>query len=228
MKPLSRASVTGGVGHASLTSPKDAMRAMFAVVTVHCAAFFWLFYQPAAPASQQPVLSFTVTMMDLSSSPNTISSAASVASVKEKKTEQKKTRTEIKPDLRSIKIQPLVKPNANPTPKTNTPLSHSAQAQTAVLAPITPAQFDAAYLQNPAPAYPPLSRRMGEQGNILLGVYVSTQGKAETVTIRKSSGFNRLDSAAIEAVKRWRFIAAKQHEKLVASWVHVPIQFILE
>ena len=113
-------------------------------------------------------------------------------------------------------------------PKTNALLSHSSPSQTAVLAPITPAEFDAAYLQNPAPSYPPLSRRMGEQGNIMLRVYVNELGKAETATIKKSSGFDRLDSAAVEAVKNWRFIAAKQHEQLVASWIQVPIKFILE
>ena len=69
---------------------------------------------------------------------------------------------------------------------------------------------------------------MGEQGNILLSVHVNENGQAENVQLKKSSGFDRLDNAALEAVKRWRFIAAKQQERLVASWVQVPIKFVLE
>ncbi|NDB69851.1 MAG: energy transducer TonB [Methylocystaceae bacterium] len=201
---------------------------MLAVTLLHCIAFLWLIYHPAPTPSQQPVLSFTVTMMDLSSSPNSLSSAASSASAPTEKSQSKKIVSEVKPDVRPAEMKKAVKATVNPTPKTNTALSHSAQAQTAVLAPITPAQFDAAYLNNPAPTYPPLSRRLGEQGNIMLSVYVNEQGKAETVNIKKSSGFKRLDNAAIESVKRWRFIAAKQQEQLIASWVQVPIKFILE
>ena len=115
-----------------------------------------------------------------------------------------------------------------PTPKTVAPLTHNSQQQSAVLAPVMPAQFNAAYLQNPAPAYPNLSRRLNEQGQVLLSVYVSEEGRATSLRIKKSSGFNRLDDAALEAVSRWRFVAAKQGERMVASWVQVPVKFVLE
>ena len=48
---------------------------------------------------------------------------------------------------------------------------------------------------NPAPRYPPLSRRMGEQGRVLLRVHVSTGGSAMEVALHKTSGFDRLDRA---------------------------------
>ena len=203
------------------------LRAMLAVTLVHVAALLWLLYHPA-PISQQPVLSFTVTLMDLSSSQNTLSSAASAASTPAAKLETKKTAEEIKSDAHSATPKKTVKTQTNPSPKSNAPVSHNSQAQTAVLAPITPAQFDAAYLQNPKPSYPALSRRMGEQGNVMLAVYVTEEGRAETVRLKKSSGFDRLDNAALEAVSRWRFAAAKQGERLIASWVNVPVKFVLE
>ena len=131
------------------------MRVMLAVAVVHIAALLWVLYRPV-PVSQQPVLSFTVTLMDLSSSQNTISSAASSASAPAVKSEPKKMVEEVKPDVRSTKFKKAVKPVATPSPKANAPLSHNSQAQTAVLASITPAQFDAAYLQNPKPSYPAL------------------------------------------------------------------------
>lgn len=95
-------------------------------------------------------------------------------------------------------------------------------------APLTAARYDAAYLKNPAPAYPPLSRRLGEEGRVLLRVQVSIEGQALAVEVKKSSGFARLDEAAAKAAVKWRFVPARQGETAVASWVEVPIQFSLQ
>lgn len=88
-------------------------------------------------------------------------------------------------------------------------------------------RYDADYLNNPAPVYPILSRRRGEQGRVLLLVQVSAQGMAEKVEIQESSGHLRLDSAALEAVKRWRFVPARRGDETVAASVVVPILFRL-
>ncbi len=93
---------------------------------------------------------------------------------------------------------------------------------------ITAARFDADYLHNPKPVYPHASRRLGEQGKVLLRVFVSAAGLAEKVEIKLSSGFARLDQAAEEAVARWRFVPAKRGEQAIAAWVQVPITFQLE
>ncbi len=102
-------------------------------------------------------------------------------------------------------------------------------AVAAVAAPdIVPPRFDAAYLDNPAPAYPPLARRAGEQGRVLLRVHVTASGVADNVEVRQSSGSPRLDEAARETVRRWRFAPAQQGERAVAAWVIVPITFTLD
>lgn len=93
-----------------------------------------------------------------------------------------------------------------------------------VIAPV----FSADYLNNPAPAYPPLARRQGQQGKVMLRVYVSAGGLAEQVEIRASSGHTALDQAARAAVLRWRFVPARQGNQPVAAWVLVPITFTLE
>ena len=93
--------------------------------------------------------------------------------------------------------------------------------------PVTAPRFDADYLDNPAPAYPALSRRLGEQGRVLLRVHVLADGSAGQVEVRESSGFERLDRAARETVVRWRFVPARQGERPVAAWVLVPISFSL-
>jgi protein TonB len=95
-------------------------------------------------------------------------------------------------------------------------------------APPTPPRFDAAYLDNPKPAYPPLSRRLGEEGRVVLRVMVSAEGLPTYVRLHASSGSARLDQAALEAVSRWRFVPARQGEASVAAAVLVPIVFSLQ
>lgn len=109
---------------------------------------------------------------------------------------------------------PAALPATPPTPPTVTSIS--------------PARFDAAYLENSPPSYPSISRRRGEEGKVLLRVSVSPDGRAATVDIEKSSNFVRLDEAARLAVSRWRFIPAKRGEKSIEASVIVPIIFRLD
>lgn len=94
-------------------------------------------------------------------------------------------------------------------------------------APLTPPMFHADYLDNPAPLYPLMSRRRGETGRVVLRVFVSAEGHAQRVEVRSSSGSDLLDSAAREAVGRWRFVPARRGDEKVAAWVLVPISFVM-
>lgn len=111
-----------------------------------------------------------------------------------------------------------------PVPPPQPVVAPPAPAPVAVVA----ARFDADYLHNPKPVYPALSRRMNEEGKVLLKVRVSGQGAALDVAISKSSGFPRLDAAAVDAVTRWRFVPARRGDEAVDSSVIVPITFALE
>lgn len=93
---------------------------------------------------------------------------------------------------------------------------------------LTQARFDADYLRNPAPGYPALSKRRGEEGKVILRVSVTPQGVADHLEIKTSSGSSRLDEAALAAVRNWKFIPAKRGDVPVQSWVLVPIVFRLE
>lgn len=93
---------------------------------------------------------------------------------------------------------------------------------------VVPPRFDAAYLNNPRPEYPRVSKRMGEHGKVMLRVYVSAAGKPEQVEVRTSSGSPRLDEAARQAVEHWKFVPARQGDDAVAAWIIVPITFVLE
>ena len=93
--------------------------------------------------------------------------------------------------------------------------------------PVTGARFDADYLNNPKPPYPPLSRRLREEGQVMLRVLVSVDGMPSRIEVRTSSGSERLDRAAEQAVSRWRFVPAKRGDTPVEAWVLVPIVFKL-
>jgi len=117
-------------------------------------------------------------------------------------------------------------------PRDLPPIDAAPLVATAVPAAAAPAlilpRFDAAYLQNPPPTYPALARRLGEQGRVLLRVLVTADGTAERVELKTGSGAERLDRAALDAVKRWRFVPARQGDQAVSAWVVVPISFSLE
>lgn len=90
------------------------------------------------------------------------------------------------------------------------------------------ARFDADYLSNPKPVYPTASRRLGEEGKVLLRVRVSAAGAPLAVEVKQSSGFARLDEAAKAAVEQWRFVPAKRGSEAIESWVAVPVVFSLQ
>jgi len=94
-------------------------------------------------------------------------------------------------------------------------------------APVTPPRTDAAHLNNPAPQYPALSRRLGEQGRVMLDVYILPDGSVGEIKLNRSSGFPRLDNAALQAVKTWKYVPAKRGDKPIPFWYVQPVSFVL-
>jgi periplasmic protein TonB len=82
-----------------------------------------------------------------------------------------------------------------------------------------------AYLSNPAPNYPSLSRKLGEQGTVKWKVLIGTDGLTKQLILHQSSGFPRLDEAAKEALLKWHYIPGKRGDKPEAMWHIVPIEF---
>ena len=121
-------------------------------------------------------------------------------------------------------------PNAITVPA---PVATPSAPQVAPASPAAPAAysapvFNAAYLQNPRPTYPAISRRLGEEGKVLLRVRVTPDGRAAEVDVEKSSNFDRFDDAAREAVKHWRFVPAKRGDEAIEATVIVPVVFRLD
>lgn len=137
----------------------------------------------------------------------------------------------IVPDLPRVQDLPTITlPPAppEPSPPQLAPAPVAAVAAAPAPAPLVPPRYDAAYLDNPPPVYPALARRQHEEGRVLLRVRVTADGRAGSVDIATSSGSERLDRAALEAVRRWRFVPAKRGDEAVAAYVNVPIVFSLD
>jgi len=84
------------------------------------------------------------------------------------------------------------------------------------------------YVQPPQPDYPPLAKRMGEEGKVMLRVLVSERGHPEKVDVQKSSGSARLDEAARQAALRAVFKPHLEDGRPVAVYALIPINFSIQ
>ena len=114
------------------------------------------------------------------------------------------------------------KPSAAPARAAAKPSGGSAASN----AKTTTARAD--HLHNPKPAYPAVARARNWEGVSHLRVYVLPNGAAGQVQLASSSGHDVLDSAALAAVKQWRFVPAKRGDQAIASWVQFPIVWKLK
>lgn len=86
---------------------------------------------------------------------------------------------------------------------------------------------NADYLQNPSPTYPAMSRRLGEQGKVIVKVLVGADGYPKDAEIRRSSGFERLDEAARQYILKCRFVPGKVNGVAQAMSYDAPVNFVL-
>ena len=133
--------------------------------------------------------------------------------------------------MRPAPVEPPDEPDVTPPPVPMPP--RAAVAPAAPVAPPPPPKVelpssDADYLQNPKPAYPAISKRLGEQGKVVIRVLIGVDGTAQRAEIRQSSGYDRLDQAALSTVQRWRYVPGKRGGVAEAMWFNVPINFVLE
>ena len=139
-----------------------------------------------------------------------------------------------KPPQAALRPQPAPQPQAVAEPATPSPAPNAPTAPpqplpvaAAPTAPASPAiqlpSSDADYLQNPEPKYPENSQRLNEQGTSTIRVLIGADGQPQRAEIGKSSGFDRLDRAALATVMRWRYVPGKRNGTPEAMWFSVPI-----
>ena len=81
---------------------------------------------------------------------------------------------------------------------------------------------------HPVPVYPQISRKLGEEGTVTLHVEWNEAGRITSSRVRTSSGFRRLDDAALAAIDHWRCNPAKQEGLPVRAVAIQPFSFQLE
>ncbi|TXI18981.1 MAG: energy transducer TonB [Ottowia sp.] len=130
-----------------------------------------------------------------------------------------------------------VMPIAPPEPPAPAPVAAPAPAPAAPPTPPAPPappavvqpSSNAAYLNNPKPAYPAMSKRLGESGRVVVRVLIGPDGRAQQAHIQRSSGYERLDQVALETARdRWRYVPGTRGGVPEAMWFNVPINFVLE
>ncbi|MDD2915917.1 MAG: energy transducer TonB [Gallionella sp.] len=147
---------------------------------------------------------------------------------------QPKLEPVVKPKTVEPRVQPVaeaVTPAAPEEQPASPPLTNAAPAQPVNVPsglPDSEPDYQAAYLNNPVPVYPMVARRMGWQGKVVLNVEVLASGSPGQIKLQQSSGHEVLDNAAMQAVRDWRFVAARQSGQAVSRWFLVPIPFILK
>lgn len=152
----------------------------------------------------------------------------------------------VRPKAPTLPPPPMPVAIADPTPAPNAPTGVTTppaplppiEQPVAVAPPPPPAppapprvelpSSDAAYLQNPSPTYPAISRRLGEQGKVLVRVLIGTNGLPERAEVKRSSGFERLDRAATDYVMKCRYVPGKVNGVVQAMWYEAPVNFVLE
>ncbi|HWR06572.1 energy transducer TonB [Sporomusa sp.] len=85
-----------------------------------------------------------------------------------------------------------------------------------------------AYLYGSRPAYPQAARKAGWEGAVVVRALIDTAGTVASVSVKEGSGYDILDEAAVQAVKKWRYTPAKEGGVPVTSLHDIRVRFRLD
>lgn len=117
-----------------------------------------------------------------------------------------------------------------PAPPIAAPVAVAAEPAPPVLAPKPRVELPSSageHLHNPKPIYPRMSTTRNEQGTAVVKVLIGTDGLPQKAELKTSSGFERLDNAALATVMQWRYVPGKRGGVPEAMWHDVPVVFKL-
>jgi periplasmic protein TonB len=134
-------------------------------------------------------------------------------------------RDELPPKAPDSTPQPAAVRSAPPAPAREAPAARPAAQGAVAGETLALPRVEAGYQGNAKPKYPSLSNRLGEQGQVLLEVLVLTDGTVGEIRVKKSSGYPRLDNAALDTVRGWRFQPARRGSTPIAYRYTLPIDF---
>ncbi|GAB4158754.1 MAG: hypothetical protein Fur0037_26200 [Planctomycetota bacterium] len=119
-------------------------------------------------------------------------------------------------------------------PPRDPPKERPAERDPHIAEPKEPPKPEAAFVPavpdetaNEPPPYPLQSRRLGEQGRVVLSLAIDARGNVVEARIVRSSGHRRLDRAALEALRKWKFLPATRGGHPVATTIEQEVEFVL-
>lgn len=193
------------------------------VLALHAGALYGLWQHRLIPSPQEAMMLFV----------NFIAPPAPEKKEEPKRTPPPKPKPIEKPQLRQIVAETRV---VAPTDYVAPPPPDKPAPGPVVQAPPMPlppgpvalsSELSVACPERSAPAYPSQSRRLGETGVVLLRVELSETGNVALARVDRSSGFARLDEAALTAVRTWRCTPASRNGQPVRAVALQPFNFIL-
>ena len=120
---------------------------------------------------------------------------------------------------RSPLTEPVIQKRVESNQKRVAPIDKGTSATTVIK--------NARYRKQTPPVYPKRSLELGQQGIVTIHAEILPNGKPKTMKVVKSSGYRRLDMAALSAVKKWEFETGPQSPG-TSTWVRVPVRFIIK
>jgi protein TonB len=213
------------------------------VALAHLAALAFLFQHPIARAPQalEPPSVHYVVPVAPAAAP-AIPQAAALPPSEPPKRRQAKPRPAERPALQQqlpsveapLPVPEVAAPTAEPAPPAPQlvePATAAPAAQRSAPKPAAPLilaeELSVACPTRAAPSYPPQSRRLGEQGRVVLQVELDERGGVAAAHVQRSSGASRLDDAALAAVRGWRCNPARREGVPVRSFAVQPFDFVL-
>lgn len=131
--------------------------------------------------------------------------------------------------------QEYVEPAPQPVPAPVTePVKESTMTAEAAPAPVSSSpvtltsELSVSCPKLTPPTYPAISRRMGEEGKLVLRVELDERGRIDDAKVINSSGYERLDTAALTAVKDWQCNPSLRNGQPVRAVALQPFNFVLQ
>ncbi len=81
-------------------------------------------------------------------------------------------------------------------------------------------------IESPPATYPPSALRERQESSVVLDVTIDAEGRVAEASVAQSGG-EIFDTAAVQAVKAWKFTPARRGEEPVVSRIRVPFEFTL-
>lgn len=205
------------------------------VIAVHAALFYFLWHQRLIPHPEQAMTLFAelitppapVTPPKASPEPAPVKLQPAKKPVVKPKQEQ----------LAAKSPAPAEKKQTEPAPEPPKPAEQVKESAPAPAATPKPAQAAPVALSSELavscpkltpPEYPAISRRMGEEGKLILRVELDENGHIDNAKVLNSSGYERLDAAALSAVKSWQCNPSLRDGQPVRAVALQPFNFVLQ